>query len=333
MDEERIERALRQGPPNEPSYAPIAPELLTGALAGRPVVVDRLRGRRVTAPMPWWRQLVGSLSGVAAVLVVLVVIVGGLLIRGGYLEVAGPMASANALDRIRGSGSVRVAITTGPPQVEAAGSSYLGFDVDVAGELARSMGVQLALTFASPSSILDGSAETWDLALTSRALDPARSDLRASRPYYQWPIWVAVAEDAGFASVADLAGGSICVTAGTIGADWVASELSDSLTQPPSDADVVTRPDDIECIDVVRSGDADAAVTSALLETELGRLGVRQLGGPVLFEPRGVIVSGAPEADSLARAVDAAIADLASDGTLAELSRRAFAVDVTETGS
>jgi ABC-type amino acid transport substrate-binding protein len=327
MDDERIERALRQGPPDEPSYAPLARELIDAELTGRPVIADRPR-ERPAPPVPWFRRPLGGLGALAAVVVVGVVVAGGLLARAGVLQVGSPSGSPDALARIRAAGSLRVAITTGAPQVAGAGGSYLGYDVDVAGVIAEELGVDAIRSFRTTSEILDPPSRSgWDVALAGGATD---TGLRETSPYYHWPVWLVVTADSSLTRLDGLAARSVCVVERSVGAGWLSGDRAGARGDPPVGATPVPLADDDACLDALASGAADAAVTATLLESDFAGRGVRALGGPVAVDDRGALVGGGADPDTLATRIDGAIADLAGSGRLAQLSRAAFGVDLTD---
>ena len=70
--------------------------------------------------------------------------------------------------------------------------------------------------------------------------------------------------------------------------------------------------DDDACLATVRDGTADAAITSAVLETDLtAHGGVAILGtGPVLTEPRAILIDARPGGDELRTAIEAALTEI-----------------------
>jgi hypothetical protein len=90
----------------------------------------------------------------------------------------------------------------------------------------------------------------------------------------------------------------------------------------------VIRADDAACFEAIHAGDAVAAVTATLFDTELAGAGVRTLvADPVIEQARPLLVrtlDPGPDAASFQAAVEQAVADLRASGALAELSRRSF---------
>lgn len=330
MDDERIERALRAGPPDEPSYqtgleARIATAHPTPAGEGEPVfnrVIGRVGVRTAARPGLGGLRLAGP---IAAVLVLVVVAI-GLPFLPGVGDSSTP-APSDLLARLRAAGAVRVAITTGPPQTLVQGGAYIGFDVDVAGAVAGPLGLRDEPVFLSASEILTGEG-TWDVGLPSRSTSGDEA-FTASTPYYHWPSWLAVESDSAVDTVDGLEGGTICVVSESVGADWLADRTSSGVVvdvDAPLATDTVVRESDGECVAAVLAGDADALVTAALLDDELAGRGVRAVGdGPVLFEGRTIVVRGSrPDVARFVDAINRTLMDLSESGRLTELSLASF---------
>jgi ABC-type amino acid transport substrate-binding protein len=316
MSDERIERALRQGPPDEPAYTPMASVLIDAEVPGRAVIAERTRARHRSPMLPWYRRATSGLGALAAVVIVGVVLAAALLAREDLLRVGTPRP--DALARIRASGTIRIAVTTGPPQVRGAGGSLEGFDIEVASALAEELGLRAVIDFASTDQLLEPSERSgWDLAFTAGA---GSTGLRETAPYYHWPIWVVAAADTELRSLDDLRPGDrVCVTTGSPGASV---GLPDGIER-------VEEADDHACLDLLGT-EAVAIVTSTMLEADFATRGVVAVSDPVLIDARGAIVTADADTDSLASVVEGAFRDLASSGRLASLSRAAFGVDLTE---
>jgi ABC-type amino acid transport substrate-binding protein len=330
MDEHRIERALRQGPPDEPSYEPSASRQIAadrGSATGpEPVFAGGVR--RVDVDVrprlgPGRLRLAGP---VAAAFVLLLVAVGSRF-SGGLGENPASTPS-DLLARIQSAGVVRIAVTSGAPQTAAGGGSYIGFDIDVARAVAEQLGVRDDVSAIPTAEILGGDG-AWELAFPSRVLQADGTGLSVSVPYYGWPSWLVVANGSDVTDVAQLPGLPICVVSGTAGADWLAGTRDPDVgtsVDPPAGSAALERSTDVGCFEAIAAGDASAAVTATLLDDELNTRGVRPVGtDPILVERRSVLIRGTGQnVANLVEAVDRAIAELQSTGRLAELSRAAF---------
>jgi ABC-type amino acid transport substrate-binding protein len=334
MDERRIERALREGPPNEPAYrASTASQIDSQTLAAGRTAEDASVGRvrRGGVRARWWgesggRQLYGTL---AAAIALAVIVVTFFSFRAGLAPGASPRPGAtDMLSRLQGSGTVRIAVTNQSPQAIAAGGAYIGFDVDVAQALADQLRLRPDIVALAPSEIFNSSA-SWDIALPSRAVADTTPGFSRSQPYYAWPHWLVVEAGSPISTADQLAGQSICVTTGSTGADWLAGRSVpgvEAAVEPPAGAISIERANEDDCLSAVTSGEAAAAVTVALLDDDLIGRGLRALGNaPILVESRSVWIRG--PADDTARlqlAIDAGLAELRQSGRLAEISEGAF---------
>jgi ABC-type amino acid transport substrate-binding protein len=321
MDDERIERALRQGPPDEPAYErSIATEIPTGAETGYREPVRRSG----VAPRYGFATLVAA----AVVLLVATVVV-----RAPAVEGPGSSASPDLLWRLRAQGSVRIAVTGEHPQTTAAGGAVIGFDVDVARELARSLALDSEISVVSATDILDGSGD-WDIGLPSRG-PVVGAEVTAGPAYYVWPSWLVTDATSPIATPDELDGATICGVSGSAGLAWLSGEAASDVvqTEPPTGAVALERANDAECVDAVLSGQAAAAVTAQLLDDELAGQGLRALvEDPVVHERRVVVVRGSgSEVASLLAALDDTLRDGTTSRALADASRRAFGGrDLTE---
>jgi polar amino acid transport system substrate-binding protein len=330
MDERHIERALRRGPPEEPVYQPDLGRQLTAELGMESDAADmsasaggvrRIRVR--TRPGPTF-SVWQAAGGIAMALVILVAVT--ITLRFALPEVR-PAAGDDRLSQLRAAGVVRIAVSNQPPQLSV-GGAYIGFDVQVAEELSAALALRPTVSARPPEEIV-AVPGAWDVALPSKALDLPESNFRTSRPYYAWPAWLVVPADSSVGTVDQLAGTIICAAGGSVGADWLqgrAPQSVESLVAPPPGIRVLERDDDLGCAEALSRGEADAALTAALLDNELAALGLRIVGaGEVLREPRSVIIAGPPEETGrLIEAIDRALSELRSSGRLAELSQRSF---------
>ena len=339
MDDRRIENALREGPPDEPGYVPSVSRILSDGDVeqGRTDGPAAFEGRPERRRIRMGRDAVGRRGGsgrlgwalpLAAVVTVAVV---GLAVRFNLGPGATPSPrSDDLLARITADGVVRIAVSDEAPQAPTTGGAFIGFDVDVAQALAAELGVRADLQLVAPGTIVLGEG-SWELALPSRSLPDDLIGAIAGARYYDWPAWLVVEAESSVDSIDDLNGSAICVVAGSPGAAWLSgTNVRDTAfsVEAPFDAKAVPRPNDEACLTALAAGEADAAVTSTLLDIDFGGRRLRVIGGPpVIVQQRFVLIRDSAELGdptSIQAAVEAAINDLRSTGDLAELSRRAF---------
>jgi len=269
---------------------------------------------------------------IAAVVGLTVALIGGALVAGAIIERQRHLEQ-QTLDRIRAAGVLRVAVQSGYPQVVIDGALQGGFDVDVAGAIATRLGVQPSVQATLKDGSLVGiGTGAWDAALPSRSLTTTETvTLQVSRPYYLWPIHLLVTDSSQARTAADLAGATICVVRGSVGANWLGGtgiQTTGPVEARPVGAVPMLAASDDDCLAKVASGEADAAVSAALAPVDLdARPAIRAIGPPILHEQRGVVVVRGSGSAAVIAAIDAAIVDMHVDGSLADISRRRFGGD------
>lgn len=313
MSDDRIETALRQGPPDEPSYM----AQLTHADFHRHVHAGRGSNGAF--------RLLAGIGEAAAAAGLVVALVGILLIRSGTIDVG--TSPSSRLTDVQARGVIRIAVRPDRPQVTTPGGARSGFDVDVATEIGRRLGLRVELVFTSVDAMLAGTGD-WDIALPSSAVEHGR--FATTSPYYDWPVRLIVPAGSAATGPSDLANTTICVVTGSGGEAWLDGRFNGVSVTPvavPPTPSVVQRVSaDDACAAQVTAGTSAAFVTSAWTDADLAaRPDLAPLGGPVLTEARPVIaVLGDTDPAGLIAEVDRTVAAMRSDGTLANFSRNRF---------
>lgn len=334
MDEERIERALRQGPPDEPAYVPGMAGLLeaSGQASPRalaPSATDRHDGSpdlEVLRPAGVRLRRAGSTtrrSLPVTIAAALAIVVGGVFVSQTIVPGTGatPAPSLDLLGRLRDKGSIEINVSNGPPQTVSSGGAYIGFDVDVA----ETIGAELGLDGRVSAVASDDFASTdWDLLLPGgTGAAPPRGV--TTEPYAYWPIWLAAGSGSPVTDLASLASARVCVVEGSTGATWLGGERIGEGPLAPAGASVVEATRDDECVAAVSGGSADAMVTATLLADELVSRGLHLVvPTPVANEPWSVVVRPGDDATTLLDAVNRAMANMRASGRLEDLSRSSF---------
>lgn len=217
-----------------------------------------------------------------------------------------------------------------------------GFDVDVAYEVAKRLGVEICFATPDWDVVTAGSwADKWDMSVGSMTIKPPRPDhLWFTTPYYAPTGVVAVPADSTIASIDELAGQPICVAAATTYLDWLTNSLdlnpADIYAAPPEGIKIVELSTDQECPQALAAGRKEfvAYVTSiTVVEANIAAgLPVKQLGGPVFKEKNAIAIDKASSFDTAAflKAVDDAVKAMHADGTLSALSIKWFGSDLTQ---
>ena len=324
MDERRIERALREGPLDEPAYEPsIAAQVRTASadIPDEATTGAAYRGAVRRADVTP-RFGLATLVAAAAVLVVALVVVRPLVVVG-----PGSSTPPDLLGRLRAEGTVRIAVTSDPPQTTAAGGAVIGFDVDVARELATSLRLNGEVSVAAGTDITSGRGGDWAIGLPSRG-SLLGSGVTAGPAYYAWPSWLVTTATSAITTAAELNGATICAVSGTAGLEWLRGEAASELTgfKPPTGVVALERANDADCVQVLQSGQAAAAVTAQLLDDEFAGQGLRALvEDPAVQERRVIVVRGSgSDVTTVLTALDQTLRDPRTSRVLSDASQRAF---------
>jgi ABC-type amino acid transport substrate-binding protein len=326
MDEERIERALRQGPPDEPAYErSIASQIPADSAPGVDTAYRGAVRRAGVVPRYGFATLVAA----AVVLLVATVVVRPLAGEG-----PGSSTPPDLLASLRAEGTVRIAVSGEHPQTTATGGAVIGFDVDVARALAASLGLQSEVSVVAPTDILAGTGGNWDIGLPSRG-PVAGSGVTAGPAYYAWPSWLVTDATSPIATLGALDGATICGVTGSAGLAWLRGEAAseDVRIDPPPGATALERASDGECAEALAGGQAAAAVTAQLLDDELAGQGLRAVvEEPVVQERRMIVVRGSgSDVGTVLTALDDVLREGPTSQALSDASRRAFGGrDLTE---
>lgn len=217
-----------------------------------------------------------------------------------------------------------------------------GFDVDVAAEIAKRLGVELCFATPEWDMITAGNwADKWDISVGSMTIDPNRQKvLDFSVPYYYTPAMIAALTESGLTSVDDLNGQAVCAATATTYEAWLSGTLelpsSQIYIQPPSNVTIVSLPTDQECAQALAAGRKDfiAYVTSdTVIDANIAAgIPVSKVGKAVFSEFLAVAIDKAhtlPTA-TLLQSIDDIVTAMHADGTLSNLSLKWFGADLTQ---
>ena len=262
-------------------------------------------------------------------------------------ESAAPAAADDLLAEILKNGVIRVSTDANyePQSFLNPQGEFIGFDIDVAKEIAKRLGVEAE--FAPPDWDLITAGNwggQWDMSVGSMTVTTARQEVLAfAEPaYYYTPAQFAAADGSGVETLADLNGKTICVGLSTTYETWLNGDL-DSLglpaasyyAEPPSDVTIIPLQTDNECAQQIQAGrnEFQAFLTSNTVVEAAMREGVaiHKVGSPVFSENLGIAFDRASAKDSasLVAKVGEIIAAMHADGTLSGFSTTWFAADLT----
>jgi hypothetical protein len=246
-------------------------------------------------------------------------------------------SAGGLLARVKAAGTLQIAVRSEDASARDTDAARVGFDDDVARELGRWLGFRVRLVHVPLETILAGAGE-WDLALPSRAIGPG-SGFAFSDPYYRWPVRIVVPVTSTARSINDLAGGALCVVAGSTADAWVDGTFDGATAgphlAPPALGPIHRLTTEVGWLAELDDGRSAAAIPAALSGTDLAaRSTVRPLGDPIFVELRTVVARrGGPDPISLLVEVDRSLSLMAADGSLARFSQDRFGgLDLSTSG-
>jgi polar amino acid transport system substrate-binding protein len=257
-------------------------------------------------------------------------------------------AADDLLAEIQERGTIRVSTDPNyaPQSFLNESGEFEGFDVDVAKEIAKRLGVEVEFVTPDWDIITAGNwGNQWDVSVGSMTVTTARQQVLdfASPAYYYTPAQFAAAEGSGIDSLEDIAGQTVCVGVSTTYETWLNGDL-ESLGLPAESyfaqapANVTTFPltTDNECAQSIQAGRTEFSVfltSNTVVEAAIaGGAPVHKVGSPVFSENLAVAFDKKASKDDarLVAEVSKIIADMHADGTLKELSLKWFEEDLTQ---
>ena len=236
--------------------------------------------------------------------------------------VAAP-GEARTFEEIKKGGKI-VAASEGafPPFNFFKGPTLSGFEIDLANELAKRMGVAVEWRALSFDALLAGlRQDRWDLVLASFGITEERSKaVTFTNPYY-CSGGVIIAKDPAIRTVKDLAGKVVAVQTGTT--------YLEHVQKIPGVKDVKNFPRDTDARAALVNGRVEAWVTDRFVAKQAleadPKAGLK-MGEFVFVEKIAPAVKKGNA--SLAKAVDDALAQVMADGTYERLSKQYFGEDI-----
>jgi len=250
----------------------------------------------------------------------------------------------NLLQEVKDRGTLRVSTDPAyPPQsFQNNQGEYKGFDIDVAEEIAKRMGVEVQWMTPSWDIITAGNWNgRWDISVGSMTVTPERAKvLDFTPPYYYTPAAVAVHKDN--TDITDVKTDLDGKTIGVCGACTYEFYLDGTLNIPGDyefvvdDPQIKTYDTDSSAIQDLALGDGvrlDAAMSSltTLKEAQKSGTPIKIVGDPLYYEPLAVAVDKEAPANPkpLVREISNIVEEMHKDGTLTELSVKWYGYDLT----
>jgi polar amino acid transport system substrate-binding protein len=219
-----------------------------------------------------------------------------------------------------------------------------GFDVDVAAEISKRLGVETCFATPNWAMITAGSwSDKWDLSIGSMTITNTRAKvLTFTVPYYYYYAVIAVKKGSGINSIADLSGKWLCAGASTTYEAWLTGKgfdlpAADVFVRPPANVKEVPLDTDQVCAQAINSGRNDfvgyVTPNTKLEQNIAAGIPVVQLDGPIFRESLAGAIdkSSSLPIDTFVAALNTIITAMHSDGTLTKFSMQWFRVDLTQT--
>lgn len=217
--------------------------------------------------------------------------------------------AGDLLETIRERGTIVVSTDPNyaPQSFLEPDGTFVGFDIDVATEIADRLGVEIEFETPDWDLITAGSwSERWDISVGSMTITtPRKGALSFTRPYYFTPAALAASERSG-------------ITSG----DQLPFEL-------PEGAEATTLPTDANCAESIQAGreEFDLWISAGpTIDEAIGRdIPIVKVSDAIFVEKLAVAIdkSGPPHA-ALLYEIDRIIGEMHEDGTLTALSEQWF---------
>ncbi|AOF93901.1 transporter substrate-binding domain-containing protein [Sinorhizobium sp. RAC02] len=255
-----------------------------------------------------------------------------------------PAKAGEVLDRVLAAKTLKVATDANwAPQSFVNDKNEMdGFDVDVAKEIGKHLGVSVEFVTPGWDIITAGKWQgRWDMHIGSMTPTKARAELfDFPAVYYYTPAAVAVHKDSKAGKLEDIEGKSVGVTATSTFEAYANQDLTLDAAGAPAfnyafkPGQVKSYANSTTAFDDLRLGDGtrlDAVVSSlpSILDAEKAGYPIKQLGKPVFFEPLAVAVEHGDA--ELSTKIAEAVKTMQADGTLSKLSVKWYGVDYTVT--
>ena len=223
--------------------------------------------------------------------------------------------ATDLLALVQAAGVLRVSTDKdyAPQSYQEPDGSFVGFDIDVAKEIAERLGVTAEFQHVDWDLITAGSwAGRWDISVGSMTITTPRKEILSfTQPYYYTPAYLAASTRSGITSL-----------------DQLPFEI-------PADVTATTLPTDANCIEQIAAGrpEFDLLITSGTVIDEAidSDQPIVKIGEPIYTEDLAVAIDkSGPHHEMLLAEIDRIIGEMHTDGTLTALSNQWFEEDLTQ---
>ena len=250
--------------------------------------------------------------------------------------------AGEALDRVMEDNVLKVATSASwaPQSFMNDNNEMDGFDVDVAREIAKRLGVEAEFVTPAWDIITAGNWNgRWDLSVGSMTPTTSRAEVLAfPAVYYYTPASVAVHNDSDATQPSDLSGKTVGACTGCTFEQYLNHDLEIDAVGAPT-FDYLIEPGELKTyqgsqpvFDDLRLGDGtrlDGIVDSlpAILGAIENGYPLKVVGEPVFYEPLALAIDRGD--DEFNNKLAGIVAEMKSDGTLTALSMKWYSVDYT----
>lgn len=218
---------------------------------------------------------------------------------------------------------------------------FVGFDIDVANEIGKRLGVTVEFVTPGWDLVTAGSwAGRWDISVGSMTITTARQQILSfSSAYYYTPAQMTATKKSGITTLEGLAGKTICVGSATTYQDWIEGKLTSvslgTTATPPAGLTAKPLETDQLCAQAITAGQdvGDGFLSSSTTVDAAIENGtpIVNVGNPVFIEQLAASADkSGPDPTDFTAAVTKIIDDMHADGTLTKLSMNWFKADLTK---
>ncbi len=206
----------------------------------------------------------------------------------------------------------------------------VGFDIDLATEVCKRLGVELV------KQPIDWSAKEMELSSgnidciwNGMSITPEREESMAmSFPYLNNQIVFYVLKDSGIATLEDLAGKKVAVQSGSYAEEVMDSEAYAALKG--SVAEVLAFDEYLTALMDLEQGGVDAVLIDRVVaEYKISGMGADNIVPAVALEDDNYGIGFRKEDGALRDKVQSILIEMKKDGTLAEISAKWFGTDIS----
>jgi polar amino acid transport system substrate-binding protein len=264
-----------------------------------------------------------------------------------FLAACGGSDADDLLGEIEDRGTIRVSTDANyaPQSYLDESGNFVGFDVDVATEIAERLGVEVEFVTPDWDLITAGNwGGQWDMSVGSMTVTTDRQRVLdfAEPAYYYTPAQFAAADGSGIESLADIEGQAVCVGLSTTYETWLSGDIAalglpadNFYADPPADVTIIPLQTDNDCFQSIQAGRDEFSIfltSNTVVQAAIdGNVPVSRIGSPVYSENLAAAFDKSSELsnETLVARVSEIIAEMHADGTLSELSMKWFSEDLT----